>query len=119
MAVRYPQYRTTLAQNISGALIQRSEKLQLRTAELMLKYRAAQDVAALAEPWLAGLKHSVLALLQCDSPLGESHVIPMLQHEQVIVPENWDALLFQTGKMLENKKLWILSFLCRDYCSAR
>ncbi|MCV5802971.1 DUF6493 family protein, partial [Escherichia coli] len=68
------------------------------------KYQAAQDVAALAEPWLAGLKHSVLALLQCDSPLGESHVIPMLQHEQVIVPENWDALLFQTGKMLENKE---------------
>ncbi|EGO6621909.1 TPA: hypothetical protein KW989_002970 [Escherichia coli] len=104
LAERYPQYRTTLAQNVSGTLIQRSEKLQLRTAELMLKYQLAQDVAALAEPWLAGLKHSVLALLQCDSPLGESHVIPMLQHEQVIVPENWDALLFQTGKMLENKE---------------
>ncbi|END3796800.1 DUF6493 family protein [Escherichia albertii] len=104
LAERYPQYRTTLAQNVSGTLIQRTEKLQLRTAELMLKYQPTQDVAALTEPWLGGLKHSVLALLQCDSPLDESHVIPMLQHEQVIVPENWDALLFQTGKMLENKE---------------
>ncbi|WP_433797601.1 DUF6493 family protein [Escherichia marmotae] len=104
LAERYPQYRTTLAKNVSGTLIQRTEKLQLRTVELMMKYQSAQDVAALAEPWLGSLKHSVLALLQCDSPLGEGYVIPMLQHEMVIIPDSWDGVLFQTGKMLENKE---------------
>ena len=66
LAERHPQYRTTLAKNVSGTLIQRTEKLQLRTVELMMKYQSAQDVAASAEPWLGSLKHSVLALLQCN-----------------------------------------------------
>lgn len=101
---RFPQYRASLAQMVSGALIQSTEKIQLRAAELMLKYHTAKDIAPLVEPYLNGLKNSVTVLLQSAPPLPVVHTLPALDFMPVVVPESWDALLFHTGKMLAGRE---------------
>lgn len=104
LAERFPEYRSELAQNASGALIQTAEKVQLRAAQLMLKYSSLADCAPLIAPYRGGLKHSVAALLHSDKPVVEECAIPALDHASVAVPENWDALLFHTGKTLAGRE---------------
>lgn len=100
LAEHFAEYRPALADNVSGALIQGNEKIQRCAARLMLKYRSAAEVSVLVEPWRAGLKSSVAALLQSEAPVQVEAEIPELEYTAVEVPHSWDALLFHCGKML-------------------
>lgn len=103
LAERFAEYRPMLAENVSSALIQGNEKIQLCAARLMLKYCSPAEVPMLVEPWRARLKSSVAALLQSEAPVQVEAEIPELAYIAVEAPQSWEALLFHCGKMLEGQ----------------
>ncbi|EGO8360472.1 hypothetical protein EYW98_13630 [Escherichia coli] len=105
LAERFPEYRASLAQNISGMLLQQNEKVQLGVAQLMVKYSSIAELSPWVEPYREGLKCSVAALLQSERVQVSEHLIPALEYNSVVVPDNWDSLLFHTGKMLASKEV--------------
>ena len=104
LAERFPEYRPTLAQDVSGALIQGNETVQLCAAKLMLKYASAADVVTLVEPYRNGLKRRVAELLQSTTLPVAQVSIPTLDYSPLAVLANWDALLFHCGKTLAGQE---------------
>lgn len=97
-----PEYRPALAEAVAGSLMQTEEKIQLRAAQLMLKYHTPDALQPLVAPYAQTLKATVADLLQVTSPGTADSVIPVLTSMPVAAPDSWEALLFHTGKTLSS-----------------
>jgi len=84
------------------AFIQPNEKVQLRVAELLVKYIDPAELSLLIEPYITQLKEKPRKILSVEKTIRKEDTtfIPM-QYQPLAAPASWEELLFHIGKTLE------------------